>query len=119
MKNLKCFVAVALICVMLVSLCSCGGISKKDAIGTWSGAYVYNGSQFVTAFALSENGTYAEITYKDGSMANAETGTWEVDDGEVVLYENGNKNYDIGVTSTRYQYKSGVLVNSGHEFRKD
>ncbi len=119
MKNLKGFVAVALICVMLVSLCSCGGISEKDVIGTWSGAYVYNGSQFASAFVLSEDGTYAEVTYKDGSISSTETGSWEVDDGEVVLYEDGNKDFDVGVVSTRYQYKGGALVNNGHKFRKD
>lgn len=75
---------------------------------------VYNGSSFSCAFVLSADGTYAEATYKDGSLSSTETGTYEVKGSKVILHENGNMG-----TSTVYKYKGGKLVNNGHEFTKE
>lgn len=113
MKTSRILVAFLLVCAVCFSLCACG-ISREDAIGTWSGTYVYNGSTFSCAFVLSADGTYAEATYKDGSLSSTESGTYEVKSNKVILHENGNMG-----TSTVYKYKGGKLVNNGHEFTKE
>lgn len=74
----------------------------------------FNGSSFSCAFVLSADGTYAEATYKDGSLSSTESGTYEVKSNKVILHENGNMG-----TSTVYKYKGGKLVNNGHEFTKE
>ena len=113
MRIFKSFIAIILVCVICLSLCSCG-ISKEEAIGVWSGSYVYNGNQFSSGFVLSADGTYIQITYKNGNLNSAEEGTYEVKGGKVILHENG----DMGI-SCEYKYKGGKLVNNGHEFYKD
>ena len=112
MKNYKILVAIILICSICLGLCACG-ISKHDAVGTWVGTYVYNGNQFSRSFVLSADGTYAEVTYKNGALSDSEIGTYEVKGGKVILHENGNMG-----TSTEYKYKGGALVNNKHEFYK-
>ena len=112
MKKMKSLIAVILVCAICLTLCACG-IKKEDAIGTWVGSYVYNGNQFTRAFTLSADGTYAEVTYKNGEFSSTETGTYEVKGGKVILHENGN----MGI-STTYKYKGGALVNNDHEFYK-
>lgn len=112
MRNVRSGMALVLMVAMLVSLCACG-ISKDEAVGTWSGTYVYEGNTFTAAFVLSEDGEYAKITYKNGSLSSSEEGTWEIDGGKVVLHEDGN----MGI-STVYKYSGGNLVNNGHEFSK-
>ena len=113
MRKLKVLISAVLVCAICFSLCACG-LSEKDAVGTWSGTYVYNGNQFVCAFVLSADGTYSEVTYKNGSLSSAETGTYEVKGGKVFLYEKGG----LG-SYTEYKYKDGKLVNNGHEFTKE
>ena len=112
MRKIKSMIAVLLLVALCVSLCACG-ISKSEAIGTWSGTYEYNGNQFAVAFVLSEDDTYAEAVYKNGSLSSTEVGTWEIKGGEVVLHENGN----TGI-STCYKYRGDALVNNDHKFYK-
>lgn len=109
----KRLISIILVCILCLSLCACG-ISEDEAVGTWSGAYEYNGNDFATAFTLEENGDYIKITFKNGSLSSSETGTWEVKGGKVILHEGGNK----GV-STEYKYKGEALVNNKHEFTKE
>ena len=113
MKKFKGVISVVLICVICISLCACS-ITKEKAVGTWSGSYVYNGNQFTSAFVLSADGTYSQATYKNGRLSSAETGTYEVKGGKVILHENGDM-----TSSTEYEYKNGKLVNNGHEFTKE
>ena len=112
MNKIKNIVSIALVCVICLSLCACG-IKEENAVGTWSGTYVYNGNTFAVAFVLSADGDYAKATYKNGSFSSTEDGTWEVKGGKVVLHEDGN----MGI-STVYKYKGGALVNNDHEFTK-
>ena len=113
MKNLKLLITGLLICVICFSLCACG-ITEDEAIGTWSGSYVYNGNDYSLAFVLSADGNYVEVMYKNGSYYKTEEGTWEIKSGDVVLHENG----DTG-TSTIYKYKDEALVNNDHKFYKN
>lgn len=110
-KRILALTLVSAMCCLL--LCSCGGISEDDAVGTWSGSYVYNGNTFSVKFNLSADGKYAKVTTKNGSLDSAEDGTWEIKSGDVVLHKNGSNAF----TST-YEYESGALVNNGHKFTK-
>ena len=110
--KLKSLTAVLLACVLCFVLCACG-ISKEEAVGTWSGTYTYDGNSFAVAFVLSEEGEYGKAVYKNGSLSSSESGTWEIDGGDVVLHEDGN----VGV-STVYEFNGEALVNNDHEFYK-
>ena len=112
MRNFKRFISLALVCMLCISLCACG-ISRDEAVGTWSGTYVYNGSTFAVAFVLESNGDYAKATYKDGEFRSAESGTWEIKSGKVYLHKDGNTG-----TSTIYKYQGKALVNNDHKFYK-
>lgn len=112
MKMMKIVLAAVLLLALCLTLCACG-ISKKEAVGTWAGSYVYNGNQFARSFVLSEDGTYVEVVLKNGDFSSTEEGTYEVKGGKVILHENGN----TGI-STVYKYKGGNLVNNDHEFAK-
>ena len=113
MKKIKIMILVALVCLICISLCACG-ISKEDAVGLWSGTYVYEGNQFACAFVLTEGGDYYKETFKNGSLSSSEIGTYEVKNGKVILHEDGN----MGI-STEYKYSGGKLVNNGHKFTKE
>lgn len=112
MKKTRSILALALVCMLCVTLCACG-INEEEAVGTWSGTYVYNGNSFAVAFVLSADGNYSSVIYQNGSFHSSEEGTWEIDAGDVVLHENGN----MGI-ATRYEFKGGKLVNNDHEFTK-
>lgn len=111
MKTTKRIVSLSLVLVLVLMLCSCG-ISREEAIGTWSGTYTYDGSLYSVAFVLSSNGSYAKAVVKNGSLSSSEMGTWEVEGGAVVLHARN------GGGTTRYKYKGGALVNNGHKFTK-
>ncbi|MBO5859980.1 MAG: hypothetical protein J6R20_09440, partial [Clostridia bacterium] len=88
-------------------------ISRKEAIGTWSGSYEYDGNSFSATFVLEEDGDYAYLSYKNGSYNKTEGGTWECKGGKVILHEEGNRNI-----SSEYTYKDNALVNNDHYFYK-
>lgn len=111
MKKCKNLAVGVLLCAIVLSLCACG-ISREEAVGTWSGTYEYNGNRFSVAIVLDENRTYAKAVYKNQSLSSSETGTYEIDGGDVVLHKYGDASMVI------YEYKNGALVNNDHEFRK-
>ena len=111
-KMMKRLFLIAMVAAICFSLCACG-ISRDEAVGTWSGTYEYNGNQFAVAFVLKGDGDYSKVVYKNGSLSSAEEGTWEVQGGKVILHENGNMG-----SSTKYTYKGGALVNNDHKFYK-
>ncbi len=111
--KMKSLVAVFLLCALCVAFCACG-ISREDAVGTWSGTYENKGNRFSATFVLSANGEYAKVVYKNGKLSSSEVGTWEIEGGDVVLHENGSMG-----GATRYEYKGKALVNNGHKFYKE
>lgn len=112
MKKVKALVAVVMICAICLSLCACG-VVEKTFVGTWSGSYEYNGNTFAKAFVLDEDGNYTEVTMKNGSLYDTESGTYEVKGIKLLLHEDGNTG-----TSTPYSIRLGKLVNNGHVFTK-
>ncbi len=113
---MKKMIYVLLVVCSLMVLCACGSnISREEAIGTWSGAYEYDGNNFAIAFELKSDGNYSEVVYKNGSFSEINTGTWEVKDGDVYTYETGGK-YEWDYV--KYDFKGDALVNGGHKFYK-
>ena len=117
MKKMKKILSLCLVAVMLCTmLTACGGPSKEDVIGTWSGSYIYNGNEFSQAFVLNPDGTYAKATTKNGELSSTETGDYEIDGSDVVLYDSSSLTYHGD--AIRYEYKDGVLINADHKFMK-
>ena len=109
----KLIVAVILVLTLCFAFCACG-MTRDKAVGTWSGTYEYNGNYFSVSFVLSSDGEYSYISYKNGDFNKSETGTWEIEDGAVVLHVDGNTS-----KSTIYEYDGDALVNNNHKFYKD
>ncbi len=112
MKTLKRTLVLVLILTMVLCLASCG-LEAEEVLGTWVGAYEYEGNSFSRAFVLDADGTYAEVTYKNGALSSTEVGTFEVKGKHVRLHPDGN----TGIT-VEYDYKGEALVNNDHEYYK-
>lgn len=112
MKKCKVIIAVALLCAICLSLCACG-ISKEKAVGNWTSNYEYKGNSFKHTIVLKEDGTYFDLTLKNGRFSSAESGTYEIKLGKVRLYEDGDKSGYMEL-----KYKFGKLENGGHEYEK-
>ena len=116
MKNKKVWIIVSAVAVVCICVCAglwLGGNKPLEPVGTWSSSYTYNGSEFFSSIVLSDDGTYIKETYKDGSVSSNETGTYEVYEGRVLLYKNGNK-----TTAMEFTYQDGSLYNNDHKFVK-
>ena len=109
---MKKILAIGIVLIICISLCACG-ISKEEAIGTWSASWVYNGNNISSAFVLEVDGTFSEVTYRNGSLSSTLTGTYEIEGSKVFLYENGNKG-----SFMEFKYSGGALVNAGHKYYK-
>ena len=112
MRKTKSAAALVLLLALCLSLAACT-VAKEDVAGTWTGSWTYNGNSFVEAIVLTKEGKYASAVYKNGEHYKTESGTYEISGTEVLLHPNGDKGQ-----ATPYKYKSGKLVNNGHEFTK-
>lgn len=115
MKKLKFILALVLLTALCLSLVGCG-LSEEDAVGTWGGSYIYNGSTVTVVFQLFEDGTYLKMVEKDGNMQDLDMGTYTVEKdllGTKVVLDS-----DIDSATTTYEYKNGGLYNNGHKFTK-
>lgn len=111
MKKMRMIVAFALVLSMCLCLTACG-VSKDDVVGTWTGTWTYNGNSFAKAFVLSETGTYASTTLKNGAQHKVEMGTYEINGNKVELHPEN----EMGTTV--YKFKNGTLINNDHVFVK-
>ena len=108
--------ALLLICILTLSLASCG-VSKDKLIGMWRGEWEYNGNDIISVFELKEDGTYTEITFKrsahatDYSISSTENGTYEIKGKKVRLS-------DAPGSATEFTYKNGKLENGGHYYEQ-
>lgn len=91
-----------------------GGISKEDAVGTWSSTYEYGGNTIDVSLVLDMYGEYTKATYQNGTLRSTEEGIWEIDAGKVVLHKDGNTS-----VSFVYFYRNGALDNNGNQFYKE
>ena len=113
---MKKFLSLLLVAVLCLSMVGCG-LSEEDAVGIWSGAYTYNGNDFVVVFELFDDGSYIEVIEKNGSIHKVDMGTYTIEKGllgtDVVL------DSDTEPGTTRYEYRGGALYNNDHKFTKD
>lgn len=116
MKNVVKRISLCLVLVMMMGILASCGLSKEDAVGTWTGTYTYNGNTFTVAIILNEDGTYAKATMKNGSLSSTETGDYEIKGNKVILYDDSAVVHH-GV-STEYKYKNDQLVNNDHYYSK-
>lgn len=69
------------------------------------------GDKVYTRFILAADGTYNQILAINELYDHSEEGTYEVTDGKLYLYLEG----DTG-SATVYESKNGNLINSGNEY---
>lgn len=112
-RSISLCLVVALLAVMLVAC----GVSEEDMVGTWSGAYVYEGNNFGVGMVFNSDGTYAKVVLKNGQMSSSESGEYEVKGNKVILYDSDSLTYHGSFTE--YKYKNGTLENNGHYFTKE
>ena len=112
MRKLKSVLSLALILGLCLSLAACA-LSEDDVVGVWTCSYVYNGNDLDVAFALDEDGTYAEVINRNGVLSSTEVGTWEIDGRRVLLHPDGEPG------TTPFNYKGGKLENNDHYFTRE
>ena len=113
MKKITKILAVCMVVALLSSILASCSVSPSKVAGTYSGTYTYNGSSYSVGIVLSEDGDYAKVTYKNGSMYSSETGKYEIKGKKVRLINKGS-----GGGVTEYKFKSDTLINNGHKFTK-
>lgn len=100
---------------IVFALASCT-VSKDAVVGLYSGEYTYNGNEFSYVIALSDDGTYARTSTKNGEFYEAKTGEYEIDGRDVLLYDSDSAVHHGSYI--RYKYKNDSLENNGHVFKK-
>ena len=112
MKKRIRILAILMAALMLsMSLSACSKATKDDVVGTWAGAWKYEGKTIGVGFVLKSNGQYTKSVLTNGKVTSTTTGTWELDGNKVILH---NKDKSM----TEYKYKGGKLYNADHEFTK-
>ena len=105
---------IAMLCIIVMLTCmlaSCGA-SLNDLIGTWHSDYTYNGSKYSVTFYIDEDGSYGEVTFKNGVLHSTESGDVEIEGSTVYLHPTGSK------SRTVFTYKDGTLLNGDHVYTK-
>lgn len=140
MKRIRGLFVIILILCVCFSLCTCGNTAPNGGASTeatpteireeastiegtkltdenvkgtgWQCTY-HNaeGDKIYCRFTLSAEGDYRAIIAINGLFSHAETGTYEVKNGKLYLYLNGDE-----ASATVYEYKKGNLINDGNEF---
>ncbi len=139
MKRIKGIFLIMLVLGLCFSLCACGNTASEGGAGTeatpeqseeapkvegsrltdenvkgtgWQCTY-HNaeGDKIYRRFILSEEGDYRAIIAINELFSYPETGTYEVKDGKLYLYLNGDE-----ASAAVYEYKKGNLINDGNEF---
>ena len=105
---------ISLLCIvaMLTLMLTSCGVKMDDLVGTWHCSYTYNGASYSVNFYIEEDGTYGEVTLKNGVLHSTEEGTVEIDGKEVSLCKKGTK------VKTPFTYKKGTLINGDHVYTK-
>ncbi len=136
MKYISALLSIILILSFCLGLCACGGssdggknanvnsanstsaqitdskLTPENVSGTgWQCTYFEGEDKIYRRFTLSAEGDYTAIIAKNELFSHKETGTYEVKNGKLYLYLNGDT-----ASSTVYEYKNNNLVNNGNEF---
>lgn len=87
-------------------------LTKSNVIRTgWQSRYTENGDEIYTRFILDFDAKYKQIFAINGLFDHSITGTYEVKGGKLYLYPDADPS-----SPDVYEYKSGNIVNNGHEF---
>ena len=82
-------------------------------IGAWVGDYVYNGNNIHSTYILRTDGTYSEVTTRNGEVVTDEDGTWTFDGKTLTLRSNNNTGF---VTPFDYNEATDILVNNNFDY---
>ena len=103
---MKKVVAVALLVVMCVSLCSCGNdVEKKLQEGIWGDEYYVFGSKVLQEYEFTEDGRFICMFYIDGKFGSLDMGTYEIGKTQIFMTYDSGESFEID-----YTYKSGKLT---------
>ena len=111
MKKMK---LTALLFLLVIALCSCGGVSKSKITGRWYGStlrYPNSAYPFIESFEFFSNNTFVE--YHNDKTSECGHGTWTLDDNRLQIND-----YGAGVTVFECEYKNGALYLDGEKFTK-
>lgn len=111
--------SVLVIFSLLLAVFTACGISEKELIGTWRSNYVYNGAEIESTMTFYSDGTYYEMSKKNGVISSYDSGYYTIEGGKVDCHITDCSNkLEIG-SETIYKYRSGKLINNDHEWKKD
>lgn len=141
MKHIVSLFSIILVLSLCLGLCACGGaadnggktdtnsapdngetssitqiedgkLTKENVAGTgWQCTYFEGEDKVYRRFTLSTEGEFTAIIAINELFSHKETGTYDVKDGKLYLYLNGD-----AASATVYEYKNGNLLNNGNEF---
>lgn len=110
---MKKFISLLLVLVFTVFILTACTPTMDEVAGTYSGTYTYEGTTFSVTIVLSKDGSYSEITLKNGSYNSSQSGKYGIEGNKVKLYDSQTGAW------IPYKYSNGTLTNNGHKFTKD
>lgn len=108
-----CLVIVFMLSV-LVSCTNSDSYSDNKLEGTYSGTYMYDGSEIYVVITLDENGQYTKDSTINGQASPSASGDYELKDGKVYLYSTADH-----LSWIAYDYVDGHLENDHGKFTKN
>ena len=113
MKIVSKIVLLLTVVSMLFVLASCTQSDDNKLEGTYSGTYMYEGSEISVVITLDENGKYTRDSTVNGEASPSVSGDYELKDGRVRLYSTEDHQSWIA-----YIYVDGHLENDYGKFTK-
>ncbi len=106
-------ISLCLVIVLVLSVLVSCNYSDNKLEGTYSGKYMYDGSEIYVEITLDENGHYTKESTIDGQASPSASGDYELKDGKVFLYSSSD--HQSGIV---YDYVDGHLENDYGKFTK-
>lgn len=109
MKKIK---LTTLLLLLIITLCSCSGISKSKILGRWYGSNtIASDYPHVESYEFFSNNTF--VKYLDDRTDECGHGTWVLDGNRLQINE-----YAEGAAVVECEYKNGELYLDGEKFTK-
>ena len=106
-------ISLCLIIVIMLSVLASCTYSDNKLEGTYSGTYMYDGSEISVVITLDENGQYTKSSTIDGQASPSTSGDYELIDGKVRLYSSADH-----LSWIAYDYIDGHLENDYGQLTK-
>ena len=116
MKKIIKITSICLILTLALSFLVGCSVDKQEVVGTYVGSYEYNGNIFTKTIGLDNDGTYTELTLKNGEYSSLESGDYEIKGSKIRLYDSDSATYHG--SWTEYKYKNGTIENNDHVYTK-